>query len=82
LFGFDFISVLCTVAVFVIVKMDVLDDDYCELEASARHGNASRAASIAKKLAEKKVPISIRISDLQHDVPEIPVKYETLLRTL
>ena len=62
--------------------MDALDDDCCELEASTRHGNASRAASIAKKLAEKKAPISIRISELQLDVPEIPVKYATLLRTV
>jgi len=55
--------------------METLDDDCCELEASTRHGNSSRAASIAKKLAEKKAPISIRFSDLPLDVPEIPVRY-------
>ena len=59
--------------------METLDDDCCELEASTRHGNASRAAAIAKKLAEKKTPVSVRISDLPLDVPEIPVKYATLL---
>jgi len=59
--------------------MNILDDDCCELEASTRHGNASRAASIAKKLAEKKSPVSVRISELQLDIPEIPVKYATSL---
>jgi len=58
---------------------NILDDDCYELEASTRHGNASRAASIAKKLVEKKSPVSVRISELQLDVPEIPVKYETFL---
>jgi len=62
--------------------MNALDDDCWELESSARHGNASRAAAIAKKLAEKKSPISVRISKLQLDVPEIPVKYATLLSLL
>ena len=62
--------------------METLDDDCCELEASTRHGNSSRAAAIAKKLAEKKAPISIRISELALDVPETPVKYATLLRII
>jgi len=57
--------------------MEILDDDYCELEASTRHGNASRAAAIAKKLAEKKVPVSVRISELPLGVPETPIKYAT-----
>jgi len=61
--------------------METLDDDCFELEASTRHGNASRAAAIAKKLAEKKTPISISISELPLDVPEIPITYVTLLRT-
>jgi len=61
--------------------METLDDDCCELEASTRHGNASRAAAVAKKLAEKKTPISIRISELPLDVPEIPIRYAPLLRT-
>ena len=58
--------------------MEVLDDDCCELEASTRHSNASRAAAIAKKLAEKKAPISVRLSELPLDVPEIPLKYAIL----
>jgi len=61
--------------------MEVLDDDCCELEASTRHSNASRAAAIAKKLAEKKAPISVRISELPLDVPEIPIKYDALIYT-
>ena len=55
--------------------MDALDDECFELESSTRHGNASRAAAIAKKLAEKKAPISIRISEIPLNVPEIPVRY-------
>jgi len=54
--------------------MEVLDEDCCELEESTRHSNASRAAAIAKKLAEKKAPISVRISELPLDVPEIPIR--------
>jgi len=59
--------------------METLDDDCWELEASVRHGNSSRAAAIAKKLAEKKATTTIRISELLFDVPEIPVEYATLL---
>jgi len=58
--------------------MDTLDEDYCELETSIRLGHVSRAGAIAKKLAEKKAPISIKISDLPFDVPEIPLKYAIL----
>jgi len=59
--------------------METLDDDCCELEASIRHGNSSRAASIAKKSAEKKASLSIRVSDLPIEVPEIPVRYTIFL---
>jgi len=60
-------------------NMEVLDDECCELESSTRHSNASRAAAIAKKLAEKKAAISVRLSELPLDVPEMPIKYATLI---
>jgi len=60
--------------------MELLVDDCCELEATTRHGNVSRAGAIAKKLAEKKAAVSVRMSELPFDVPEIPLRYVASLR--
>jgi RanBP-type and C3HC4-type zinc finger-containing protein 1 len=60
-------------------QVEALQAEPCELEAAVRSGDITRATEMARKLAEKKANISLRVGELPLNLPERPISVKIFI---